>query len=48
VKPSYEPTEEFSTEARDTLGGYHFQPLSKRVTIDRSDETGVDFTAHPD
>lgn len=47
VKPDYAPSEEFSAEARTKLG-YHFQPLSKRVTIDREDETGVDFTAHPE
>lgn len=48
VKPNYAPSEEFSVEARASLGGYHFQPLSKRVTLDRTDQTGVDFTAHPD
>ena len=47
VKPDYAPPEDFSSEARTSLG-YHFQPLTKRVTVDREDETGVDFKAHPE
>lgn len=47
VKPFYEPPEEFSTEARTSLG-YHFSPLSQRVTIDRADEKDVNFTALSD
>lgn len=47
IKPFYEPSEEFSTEARTSLG-YHFSPLSQRVTIDRADQTDVRFTALPD
>lgn len=49
VKPIYEQSEdaeEFVAEAQSSVG-YHFVPLSKRVSVDREDERDVNFTAHP-
>lgn len=47
VKPIYQSGEEseFLSEATDSMG-YHFAPLSVRVTVDRADRTDVNFTAH--
>jgi hypothetical protein len=47
IKPDYQPQTTFSSKAKKGLG-YHFSPLSRRVVLDRSDATKMDFTAFPD
>lgn len=46
VKPVYEPSDEFLSEATTSLG-YSFSPLSRRVNLSGEDQKDVNFIAQP-
>ncbi len=49
LRPADQPELGFSTEVTTLKGlGAHFSPLSRSVTLDRSDQTKVDFTVLQD